>query len=74
MGLRAIQVALKPLLEGLPTSLADLGLGGARLEELTTAAAFACRPHSDLHHLPFPVTVPDLLAALVSTTAERQPA
>jgi len=59
---------------GLPTTLADLGLGGARLEELTTAAAFACRPHSDLHHLPFRVTVPDLLAALVSTTAERQPA
>ncbi|MCS5694156.1 iron-containing alcohol dehydrogenase family protein [Cyanobium sp. FGCU-6] len=59
---------------GLPTSLADLGLGGASLEELTAAAAFACRPSSDLHHLPFAVAVPDLLAALVSATAERQPA
>jgi glycerol dehydrogenase len=36
--------------------------------------AFACRKDSDLHHLPFPVTPDDLLAALVSTTAERQPA
>ena len=59
---------------GLPTSLADLGLGGVSLEELTSAASFACRPHSDLHHLPFPVAVPDLLAALVSATAERQTA
>jgi len=59
---------------GLPTTLAELGLAGAPLEDLTAAAAFACRPGSDLHHLPFPVAVPDLLAALVSTSAERQPA
>ena len=32
------------------------------------AAAFACRPGSDLHHLPFPVGPSDLLAAMVSTT------
>ncbi|MFM8276395.1 MAG: iron-containing alcohol dehydrogenase family protein, partial [Cyanobium sp.] len=59
---------------GLPTDLADLGLADASLEQLTAAAGFACRPGSDLHHLPFAVAVTDLLAALVSTTAERQPA
>jgi glycerol dehydrogenase len=53
---------------GLPVSLADLGLGQASLEELNAAAAFACRPGSDLHHLPFPVGPSDLLAAMVSTT------
>ena len=54
---------------GLPVSLADLGLGEASLRELETACAFACRPGSDLHHLPFAVEPTDLLAALVSTTA-----
>jgi glycerol dehydrogenase-like iron-containing ADH family enzyme len=58
----------------LPRSLADLGLGGATLEELQQVCAFACREGSDLHHLPFPVGPADLLGALVSTTAERQPA
>jgi glycerol dehydrogenase len=52
---------------GLPVSLADLGLGQASLEQLNAAAAFACRPGSDLHHLPFPVDPSDLLAAMVST-------
>jgi glycerol dehydrogenase-like iron-containing ADH family enzyme len=58
----------------LPRSLADLGLGGATLEELQQVCAFACREGSDLHHLPFPVGPADLLGALVTTTAERQPA
>jgi glycerol dehydrogenase len=53
---------------GLPVCLADLGLAQASLEELNAAAAFACRPGSDLHHLPFPVGPSDLLAAMVSTT------
>ena len=54
---------------GLPITLEDLGLGGASLAELQRACSFACRPGSDLHHLPFTVTEADLLAALVSTTA-----
>lgn len=54
---------------GLPVDLADLGLGGASLEQLQQVCTFACREGSDLHHLPFPVSRTDLLAALVSTTA-----
>jgi len=54
---------------GLPVSLGDLGLAEASLRELEAVCAFACRPGSDLHHLPFPVQPTDLLAALVSTTA-----
>jgi glycerol dehydrogenase len=54
---------------GLPVSLADLGLAEASLSELEAVCAFACRPGSDLHHLPFAVARTDLLAAMVSTTA-----
>jgi glycerol dehydrogenase-like iron-containing ADH family enzyme len=54
---------------GLPLSLADLGLAKASLADLQLVCAFACRPGSDLHHLPFAVSPDDLLAALVSTTA-----
>jgi glycerol dehydrogenase len=63
---------LLPLFErlGLPVSLAQLGLGGASLQDLEQACRFACREGSDLHHLPFRVDPTDLLAALVSTTAE----
>jgi glycerol dehydrogenase len=56
----------------LPVNLADLGLAEASLRELETICDFACRPGSDLHHLPFAVTPPDLLAALVSTTAASE--
>jgi glycerol dehydrogenase len=58
----------------LPLDLADLGLQGASVAELQQACAFAARPGSDLHRLPFSVGEADLLAALVSTTSERQPA
>jgi glycerol dehydrogenase-like iron-containing ADH family enzyme len=54
---------------GLPVTLDGLGLGRASLSDLQRACAFACRPGSDLHHLPFRVSEADLLAALVSTTA-----
>ena len=53
----------------LPVSLADLGLAQASLAELQAVAESACRPGSDLHHLPFAVGPADVLAALVSTTA-----
>ena len=60
---------LLPLLQnlGLPVSLHDLGLGQAGLHELQSACEFACRPGSDLHHLPFRVGPTDLLEALIST-------
>ena len=59
----------------LPVELGDLGLGGASLSELQEVCAFACRPGSDLHHLPFAVAPNDLIAALVSTcSGERVPA
>jgi glycerol dehydrogenase-like iron-containing ADH family enzyme len=67
---------LLPLFErlGLPVTLAQLGLGEASLAELEEVCRFACREGSDLHHLPFRVDPTDLLAALVSTNAERRPA
>jgi len=58
---------------GLPLSLADLGLGQASLPDLAEVCSFACRSGSDLHHLPFAVGPEELLAALVTTTVERQP-
>jgi glycerol dehydrogenase len=54
----------------LPLDLADLGLGQASVSDLQAVCAFACQPGSDLHRLPFRVDPADLLAALVSTTAE----
>ncbi len=57
---------------GLPTSLHDLGLAEVTLAELEQAAAIACAPTSDLHHLPFPVVPTQLVAAMVSTTAPSE--
>ncbi|MFN7900757.1 MAG: iron-containing alcohol dehydrogenase family protein [Synechococcaceae cyanobacterium] len=59
---------------GLPVNLKELGLADASLRDLEAVARFACRPGSDLHQLPFAVSVPELLAALVSTAAELKPA
>ena len=55
----------------LPRDLAQLGLGHASLAELQEVCAFACQPDSDLHRLPFAVGPAELLAALVSSGAER---
>ncbi len=54
---------------GLPQSLADLGLTNITLADLQRSAEIACRPNSDIHHLPFEVTPTQLMAAMVSTTA-----
>jgi glycerol dehydrogenase-like iron-containing ADH family enzyme len=54
---------------GLPTSLADLGLGNVTLSDLQKAALIALAPNSDIHRLPFKVALEQLLAAMVSTTA-----
>jgi len=59
---------------GLPVSLEELNLAAASLEELRQVCSFACRDGSDLHLLPFPVAAEDLLGALVTTTADLQPA
>ncbi len=66
---------LLPLLQelGLPVSLQDLGLGQAGLHDLQSACEFACRPGSDLHHLPFNVEATDLLEALISTQSGYTP-
>ena len=53
---------------GLPKTLEDLGLHTATLADLRQAAEVACREGSDIHHLPFPVTPEQLVAAMVSTT------
>ena len=65
---------LLPLLKqlGVPVTLQDLGLGETGLHDLRAICSFACRPGSDLHHLPFEVTETDLLEALVSTDADSR--
>jgi glycerol dehydrogenase-like iron-containing ADH family enzyme len=54
---------------GLPTTLADMGMGDIRVSDLYQAAVVACRPNSDIHHLPFSVSPEALMGALVTTTA-----
>jgi len=65
--------ARKQLLEfynaiGLPKTLEDLGLKDITLQQLRLVAKFACNPRSDIHNLPFSVSVEQLMAAMVSTT------
>lgn len=54
---------------GLPKSLADMGMDGLSVAQLQQAATVACRPGSDIHHLPFAVSPDQVMAAMVSTTA-----
>ena len=54
---------------GLPKSLADMGMETLTVAQLNQAATVACRPGSDIHHLPFPVQADQVMAAMVSTTA-----
>ena len=49
---------------GLPTSLADLGLGELDAARLEVVCRFTCREGSDLHHLPFTVSPRQLAEAL----------
>lgn len=53
---------------GLPASLDALGLGNIAIAQLRQVAEMACAPHSDIHHLPFPVVPEQVMAAMVSTT------
>ncbi len=52
---------------GLPMTLDDLGLGAVNDDALLEAAAFACKPGSDIHHLPFPVNSQQVFEAMKST-------
>ncbi|MBF2065022.1 MAG: iron-containing alcohol dehydrogenase family protein [Calothrix sp. C42_A2020_038] len=54
---------------GLPSSLNDLGLGDVTLRQLVSSAEIALNPKSDIHRLPFKVSLEQLMAAMVSTTA-----
>lgn len=54
---------------GLPRCLDELGLERLTVADLQRAAEVACRPQSDIHHLPFEVTPIHLMAAMVSTMA-----
>jgi len=54
----------------LPVDLAELGLAKVSLQDLQRVCDHACQEGSDLHLLPFPVQPTELMAALVSTTAE----
>ncbi len=56
---------------GLPVSLGDINLGNVTVADLQRAAEVACRPGSDIHHLPFGISPTDLVAAMVSTTAPQ---
>ena len=54
---------------GLPQKLADLGLGEITLTQLQNVAQITLAPSSDIHRLPFSVSLEQLMAAMVSTTA-----
>jgi glycerol dehydrogenase-like iron-containing ADH family enzyme len=54
---------------GLPQNLEQLGLGQTSSVDLYRAAAFACEPQSDIHHLPF-VVDPALLVSAMNSTAQ----
>ncbi len=53
---------------GLPHDLGALGMGDITVRELHHVAEVACRPGSDIHHLPLTITPEALVGALVSTT------
>jgi len=54
---------------GLPTTLADLGLGGADKERLMIAAERACAPDQPIHHEEGIMTPDKLLEAMLATDA-----
>lgn len=59
---------------GLPKTLADMAMADVSVSELQRAAAIACQPNSDIHHLPFSVTPEALMGALVTTTVTEMKA
>lgn len=59
---------------GLPQSLEDMNMAALSIDQLNQAAAVACRPGSDIHHLPFVVQPAQVMAAMVSTTLSPESA
>ena len=54
----------------LPISIEELGIKSISLNELKTTCDFACKPESEIHHLPFPVNSEVLLEAILKTNRE----
>lgn len=54
---------------GLPTTLADIGLGNAGREKLMKAAANACAPEQPIHHEAGIVTAEKVLDAMIAADA-----
>jgi len=54
---------------GLPVCLKDIGVEGITDEELMEVAEKSCIPEESIHSMPFPVTVSDVAAAII--TADR---
>lgn len=54
---------------GLPTTLADVGLGDAGAEELMTVAKAATVPGETIHNMPFPVTPQMVYDAMIAADA-----
>ena len=51
---------------GLPVSLADIGVETITQEELLKVAEIACIPEESIHAMPFPITVPEVAAAIAA--------
>ncbi|MET1171757.1 MULTISPECIES: glycerol dehydrogenase [Paenibacillus] len=51
---------------GLPISLADIGVDTISREELLKVAEIACIPEESIHAMPFPITVPEVAAAIAA--------
>ncbi|HPA18809.1 MAG TPA: glycerol dehydrogenase [Verrucomicrobiae bacterium] len=54
---------------GLPTTLADIGLGEARRDALMTAAEKACAPEQPIHHEAGKITAEKVLDAMLAADA-----
>jgi glycerol dehydrogenase len=57
---------------GLPTTLADVGLGNVKLEQLMTVAEKACTPDQPIHHEAGAITSKKVLDALIAADAIGQ--
>lgn len=51
---------------GLPVSLADIGVDTITQEELLKVAEIACIPEESIHAMPFPITIPEVAAAIAA--------
>jgi len=51
---------------GLPSTLVELGLGGATAADLRRVAEVACRPGSHMHNLQRPISIEELVGVLES--------